>query len=88
MWVIFCATCLFLNDLSRVVVVTKATRGSKMASREALYYQIAELERLAAHRQFLIDSLMLEYCPDEMTEEQVANYEKHQTKAIGAGSGE
>ena len=25
-----------------------------------------------------IDALMLEYCPDEMTEEQIAEWEKHQ----------
>ena len=25
-----------------------------------------------------IDALMLEYCPDDMTEEQMKNWEKHQ----------
>jgi hypothetical protein len=28
--------------------------------------------------QYKIDNLMLEYCPDEMTKEQIANWEKHQ----------
>ena len=28
-----------------------------------------------------IDSLMLEYCPDEMTKEQIENWEKHQVKS-------
>ena len=34
----------------------------------------AELERLQAR----IDRLMLEYCPDEMTPEQIAEWERHQ----------
>ena len=37
---------------------------------------LSELE----HRQFLIDSLMLEYCPDEMSEEQQENWAKNQVK--------
>jgi uncharacterized protein involved in exopolysaccharide biosynthesis len=28
-----------------------------------------------------IDELMLEYCPEEMTNEQIAEYEKHQRPA-------
>jgi hypothetical protein len=32
------------------------------------------IERLQAK----IDALMLEYCPDEMTEEQMANWARHQ----------
>ncbi len=28
-----------------------------------------------------IDSLMLEYCPDEMTEAQIKNWGKHQVKS-------
>jgi hypothetical protein len=33
------------------------------------------------HLQARIDALMLEHCPDEMTPEQVANWERHQ-KAV------
>lgn len=33
-----------------------------------------------AHLQFLLDSVMIEYCPDEMTEEQMENWSKHQKK--------
>lgn len=36
------------------------------------------LRRELAHKQSQIDSLMLEYCPDEMTEEQIAEWSKHQ----------
>jgi len=33
-----------------------------------------------AHQQYLIDTLMLEYCPDEMTEEQWENWKSHQRR--------
>ena len=33
------------------------------------------------HLQFLLDSVMLEFCPDEMTEEQMENWKKHQKKS-------
>jgi hypothetical protein len=39
-----------------------------------------EIERLQAR----IDALMLEYCPDEMTPEQIANWERHQKAAPNA----
>ena len=40
--------------------------------------RVAELEREAAAKQARIDALMLEYCPDEMTPEQVAEWARHQ----------
>jgi short-subunit dehydrogenase involved in D-alanine esterification of teichoic acids len=40
--------------------------------------KINELENKNAGLQAKIDLLMLEYCPDEMTDEQLENYEKHQ----------
>lgn len=43
---------------------------------EQAIYELAEL--IAAPLQYKIDELMLEYCPNEMTEEQLENYEKHQ----------
>ncbi len=36
-----------------------------------------ELSKLSHKQQFIIDSLMFEYCPDEMTPEQIANFEAH-----------
>lgn len=36
------------------------------------------LARYAQHQQARIDALMLEYCPDEMTPEQIAEWERHQ----------
>lgn len=37
-----------------------------------------EIKRLQAK----VDALMFEYCPDEMTQEQIDEYEKHQVKAL------
>jgi len=39
----------------------------------------AQAKRIA-HLEYKIDELMLEYCPDEMTPEQLKNYAKHQRK--------
>ena len=38
--------------------------------------------RLAQHRQSVIDELMLEYCPEDMTREQLLNYAQSQRKAF------
>lgn len=40
--------------------------------------RIVELERENAALQARLDELMLEYCPDEMSAEQIDNYAKHQ----------
>jgi hypothetical protein len=37
-----------------------------------------ELARLLGAAQAKIDELMLEYCSDEMTADQIANWERHQ----------
>jgi len=42
---------------------------------------ITYLEQQKAAMQAEIDSLMLEFCPDEMTPEQVENWKKHQVVA-------
>ncbi len=39
-----------------------------------------ELEAENEYLQYQIDKLMIEYCPDEMTEEQMKNWEKSQQK--------
>ena len=43
--------------------------------------KIAELQAQLDDKQFRIDNLMLEYCPDEMTDEQIKEWEKHQVPA-------
>lgn len=50
--------------------------------RELLDY-IETLEKDAAHKQARIDALMLEFCPEEMSKEQVAEWAKHQVPAKG-----
>lgn len=45
---------------------------------EELEQQLAEAQKDAGAKQAQIDRLMLEYCPDEMTVEQVAAWGNHQ----------
>lgn len=40
--------------------------------------EIESLRQQLSAAQAKIDELMLEYCPEEMTNEQLAEYEKHQ----------
>ena len=49
--------------------------------RTILFYKhevVQLMQQLAAHMQADIDQLMLKYCPEEMTEEQLNNWEKCQ----------
>lgn len=47
----------------------------------AFQIEVRRLERDSAHKQAIIDRLMLEYCPDEMTPEQMAEWASHQKRA-------
>ncbi|MBK6588115.1 MAG: hypothetical protein IPG22_07465 [Acidobacteria bacterium] len=42
---------------------------------------LSDLRQQLSAAQARIDELMLEYCPEEMTNEQIAEYEKHQRPA-------
>ena len=42
---------------------------------------LEEQQKQIADQQFKIDSLMLEYCPKEMTQDQIDNWEKYQVKS-------
>lgn len=42
---------------------------------------IEELKRELAAKQAQIDALMLEFCPDEMTDEQRANWARNQRRS-------
>ena len=44
----------------------------------SIHHNIRELKKSNSHLQFLLDSIMLEYCPNEMTEEQMENWKKAQ----------
>jgi len=50
-------------------------------------FQVAKLQSELAAKQAKIDALMLEYCPDEMTEEQFVEWSKHQTVADAVAGG-
>lgn len=43
-----------------------------------LGFEIFDLRAECKAKQAQIDSLMLEYCPDDMTEEQIENWRKYQ----------
>lgn len=45
---------------------------------EALLQETEKLAHYVRHLQAQIDSLMLEYCPDEMAPEQIAEWERNQ----------
>lgn len=45
---------------------------------DGLELRIRELTQQLAAKQARIDELMLEYCPNEMTEEQLEEWSKHQ----------
>jgi hypothetical protein len=46
--------------------------------REKDFQKRLKLERTVNSQQAKIDRLMLEYCPDEMTDEQLVEWAKHQ----------
>ena len=51
------------------------------ATIDLLEKYVVELKQCEAGLQAKTDALMLEYCPDEMTEEQLENWGRHQTPA-------
>jgi hypothetical protein len=48
--------------------------------------KLAEVEKQRDELQAKVDSLMLEYCPEEMTPEQIENWGKHQVIGEGVSS--
>lgn len=48
---------------------------------ERMHDRCAELEEEVEAAQAKIDALMLEYCPDDMTKEQIEEWERHQEPA-------
>jgi len=48
------------------------------SSPQYLAQKFFELETMVNTLQAQVDALMLEYCPDEMTDDQVRNWGKHQ----------
>lgn len=71
-----------LSEKRRLQVVEKYAENEALVNdNEQQVKRIAELEIQNNHLQFLLDSVMLEYCPDEMTEEQMENWKKAQKKS-------
>lgn len=66
------------NDIKRIHLMNDIMEGvSEPKSVVTLTTAVREIERLQAR----IDALMLEYCPDEMTPAQIAEWEHHQRVA-------
>lgn len=55
--------------------------GNKIYSSEQVESIIQQLEAQLASKQAQIDQLMLEYCPENMSAEQVQEWERHQKVA-------
>jgi hypothetical protein len=72
-----CELCDKDAEIERLTALFEATRFDKRQHAEAL----DEIERLKAK----IDALMLEFCPDEMTPEQVEQWGENQKPAALAG---
>lgn len=70
-------------ERNRAIQGAKDMRKTNIALRK----QVEELERALAGKQAKIDELMFEYCPDEITPEQLAEWEKHQ-RATAQGAGD
>lgn len=60
---------------------TFATKEDLIFENLRLRVELAECKRDAASKQAKIDELMLEFCPDEMTDEQITEWAKHQVPA-------
>ena len=59
-----------------------------MSDLELLSIEKGQLKEQLAAKQAQIDRLMIEYCPDEMTDEQTAEWAKHQRAAPAAPGSE
>ena len=79
-----------VSNINRRIDSIAATEKLRMLTTEEINCQfllkqladhIADLEQDKGALQAKIDSLMLEFCPDEMTEEQFKNWSKHQVPA-------
>jgi hypothetical protein len=63
-------------DILRYGVFWRDTTGDKFL--HSLINRIEELEEIKEAKQAIIDSLMLEFCPNEMSASQVEEWAKHQ----------
>lgn len=68
-------------NMHRKLAAEKLRADQGWARYEAANRAKNDLERERGHKQSIIDRLMLEYCPDEMTAEQVTEWASHQKRA-------
>ncbi len=78
-----------MSDTPRKMPLSVMVRDPKQyvmaeGARQGLADSIAILERELAAAQAKIDNLMLEYCPDEMTPEQLAEWGRNQRPVEGS----
>lgn len=71
-----------IEDIHKFVATGNAAKAIEVerSARELLQDALPVLESLQsqlAASEAKVDSLMFEYCPDEMTPEQIAEYENH-----------
>lgn len=77
----YCDECPLRQDVQRPVD-SLVMRLRAMARHEHDDLSVAdEAADMIEAMQARIDALMLEHCPGEMTQEQIANWQKHQSKA-------
>jgi hypothetical protein len=63
-------------DIHRYGVFWRETTGDKFL--HSLIKRLEELQDIADDKQDRIDELMLEFCPERMSEDQVSGWAKHQ----------
>lgn len=68
-------------NMYRKLAAEKLRADQGWARYEAANRAKNDLERERGHKQSIIDRLMLEYCPDEMTAGQVTEWASHQKRA-------
>lgn len=64
-------------------VKSQQKRADLVALADSLRAALLQYEKNEDAKQARIDALMLEFCPDEMTEEQLANWAAHQRAVKG-----
>jgi len=69
--------------LSGEIDYQRCTIDALVKDTDALNERIKQLESELAAKQAKIDALMLQYCPDEMSQEQISNWEIDQIISYG-----
>ena len=67
---------------SEIEIIGETENGMECSTTVDIRELCGEASKEINYLQSQIDSLMLEYCPKEMTKEQIQNWEDHQQKVI------